>query len=332
MWIACTFLIAVGGVFDWASQLFQLAPLVVVPLGLGLIERHYRGPVSGAIFAAASRLQPAGAAFATLAFWFPRGELSAWFTWPWLMICLLLGLAALGTVWRRADEPEAACADVALLYLPVGAVWLLLSRLGVTPLGLSEVIVLLTAVHFHFAGFVVSVFAAKVGQALRHVFPAGFAVFCLVAGASVAGTALVAVGFLLSPLVKVTAILLYVAGLTGLLSLLTVLLPAIEHVYARRVLTFSAASLFVGVILAGVYGVSEYGGELLISIPQMARFHGAVNALGFALCGLLGWTLAGDRLTRDVAATVARGSAGFGSGNLLASGSATRSVPRAARG
>jgi hypothetical protein len=190
------------------------------------------------------------------------------------------------------------CADAALLYLPVGAIWLLLSRLGVAPLGLSDVIVLLTAVHFHFAGFVVSVFAASIGRAARLVFPEAMAVLRLVAAAAVVGTALVAAGFLVSPLVKVLFTLLYVAGLTGLLSLLTVMLPSIEHAMARRVLTFSTASLFVGVILAGVYGVSEYGGELLISIPQMARFHGVINALGFALCGLLGWTLAGDRLSQ----------------------------------
>jgi hypothetical protein len=115
------------------------------------------------------------------------------------------------------------------------------------------------------------------------------------------GTALVAVGFLASPLFKVLAILVYAAGLTGLLSLLTVVLPCVDHGPARRLLTFAGSALFVGVILAGVYGVSEYTGELLISIPQMARFHGVLNAVGFAVCGLLGWTLAGGRLRRFAA-------------------------------
>lgn len=296
VWITSALLSALGGKFDWVVQLFQLAPLVVVPLGLGLIEKNYRGPITGALLTAASRLQPIGAAFATSAFWFPVGELSAWLTWPWLMVTLLLGLAGLGIAHRKIKDLDAACADVALLYLPVGAIWLLLSRLGAAPFGLSDVIVLLTAVHFHFAGFVVSVFAASIGRGVRTAFPEGMTVFRFVAAAAVAGTALVAVGFLVTPLVKVLAILLYIAGLTGLLSLLTVLLPAVEHTAARRALTFSSASLFVGVILAGVYGVSEYSGELLISIPQMVRFHGVLNALGFALCGLAGWTISGDQL------------------------------------
>jgi hypothetical protein len=36
-----------------------------------------------------------------------------------------------------------------------------------------------------------------------------------------------------------------------------------------------------------LYAVSEFSGYYLVIIPQMVRFHGISNALGFALCGLL---------------------------------------------
>jgi hypothetical protein len=53
----------------------------------------------------------------------------------------------------------------------------------------------------------------------------------------------------------------------------------------------SALSLVIGMMLVGAYAVGEYTERYWLVIPQMARFHGTANALGFALCGLSGWTL-----------------------------------------
>jgi hypothetical protein len=43
-------------------------------------------------------------------------------------------------------------------------------------------------------------------------------------------------------------------------------------------------------ILATVYAYSIVRQVLVIDIPHMAVTHGVINAFGFALCGLLGWT------------------------------------------
>jgi|HubBroStandDraft_6_1064221.scaffolds.fasta_scaffold2059611_1 hypothetical protein len=32
-------------------------------------------------------------------------------------------------------------------------------------------------------------------------------------------------------------------------------------------------------------------GRAWLTVPEMGRVHGTINALGFALCGLLGWAL-----------------------------------------
>jgi hypothetical protein len=47
-----------------------------------------------------------------------------------------------------------------------------------------------------------------------------------------------------------------------------------------------------GITLAVVYGLGEARVEEWISIPDMAKCHGAINAVGFTLCGLIGWSLA----------------------------------------
>jgi YndJ-like protein len=57
-------------------------------------------------------------------------------------------------------------------------------------------------------------------------------------------------------------------------------------------LRISALSLVAGMMLVGVYAVGEFTGRYWLLVPEMARFHGTANALGFALCGLLAWTFA----------------------------------------
>jgi hypothetical protein len=42
-------------------------------------------------------------------------------------------------------------------------------------------------------------------------------------------------------------------------------------------------------VLAAAYVVADYVGSDALTIPQMARTHGILNAVGFCLMGLLGW-------------------------------------------
>src|SRR5205823_2302201 len=68
---------------------------------------------------------------------------------------------------------------VSLAFLGVGCFWLASDRLGVRPFGYSQTIVLLTATHFHVAGFVltlVGVLAARAGRRDALVATAGLAV------------------------------------------------------------------------------------------------------------------------------------------------------------
>jgi hypothetical protein len=42
-------------------------------------------------------------------------------------------------------------------------------------------------------------------------------------------------------------------------------------------------------VLAGAYVIADDAGSNALTIPQMARTHGILNAIGFCLPGLLGW-------------------------------------------
>jgi len=52
-------------------------------------------------------------------------------------------------------------------------------------------------------------------------------------------------------------------------------------------------------VLSASYAVADYAGSEVLTIPQMARTHGILNAVAFCLAGLLGWLVekSGGQLT-----------------------------------
>lgn len=109
------------------------------------------------------------------------------------------------------------------------------------------------------------------------------------------GPALLAAGNLLAlPLLKLAGALLLAAASMGLVVLLVPLLPRVTPGIARVLLGVSAIALLAGMSLVAVYAVGEFTTRTWLAVPQMAYLHGTINAVGFALCGLLGWTLAGE--------------------------------------
>jgi hypothetical protein len=83
------------------------------------------------------------------------------------------------------------------------------------------------------------------------------------------------------------------------------LLPGIRPRLAQVLLVISVASVIAATGCAILFTLGDARGEVWMSIPQMARTHGILNAFGFSLCGLLGWSLAA-RETVQVSRTVAQ--------------------------
>lgn len=270
--------------------LFVLAPLAVVPLALRQL------PTTGAVWEAAlRRFQPACAAPAAASFLIDPGVPAAALTIPWSLWSALLAVEGLARV--RAPRPLNASTVafiVARLYLPVGGGWLLLSRLGAEPLGFAEPLVLLTAVHFHYAAFAALVLAALAGRGLGAAHPFLQRLHGLAVAAMIAAPALIAAGITLSPALEWAGVLVQAVGI-GSLALVTLggVLRGAFPPLARGLLAVSTASAVVAATLALAYGWGELVGGPVVSIPWMARVHGTANALGFVLGGLLGWSLAG---------------------------------------
>ena len=273
------------------TGLLLLAVLVFVPLALGLAADGCSARATGS-WRLALRVQPFAAAAVAVAFLLPTGWLSGGLASCWLLFAGIVALLGLMRLFEH-DLRDAAelCVDVSLLLLPIGGFWLAMARFGVRPLGFGDTIVLLTAVHFHYAGYALLMLAGLAGRRLRVGAPAVRGSFRLVAAGLIAGVPLVALGITFSRVLEILAVLLLVSSVLAL-ALLTLLavVPLLARRAARALLAISALASVATMLLAAGYAGGSFVG-LALTIPQMVVMHGAVNAFALVLCGLLAWTL-----------------------------------------
>ena len=265
-WVAAVLLLWVS----MAECILLLAPLVLVLLGLRLMDDPRAGPLSCWLLRWARGLQLPAALLLVFAFGRPQGGWAAALAGPWLAVTLLLAAAGLLRILRgRRQGAGRLCQSVGLVYLSVGGAWTLLARGGACPMGLSHEIVLLTGVHFHYAGFVLPLLTGLATQTIEHKNHAEkpdsnppVIFWRMLGGMTVAGVLfgvpLVGVGIAFSPLVEVVSAL----ALTGACWMLT-LLQCRVALQAQRpavlcLLGISAASLAGGMGLAAVYAVGQY--------------------------------------------------------------------------
>ena len=221
-------------------------------------------------------------AVATASLLFREGALAAAMCIPWFVLCLAAGIERFGRL------PTSVARLSYLLphaYLVFGAGWLIVSRFGARPLDLPTVIVELTAVHFHYAGFV----APVVISATRDRQARAKQVFLTALWLVLAASPLTAVGFVYSSTIGAVGAVTFAAGL--FLWAATALVKVVPRLrgWPRALLTVASTTVFLSMTLAAVYAIGVAAGESWISIPEMARSHGVLNAVGFSLCGSLAW-------------------------------------------
>ena len=274
------------------ARILALALFVVLPLGFDLSRRGNEPPSH--IFAAAKYLQPFAAVVAASSFFLPAGVLAGTLAIAWLPLTGLLAIDAFNRIRQRGLAPlEELAVDAAGLYLPVGAVWLWASRMGLEPFGFAEPTVLLTAVHFHFAGFGGPLLAGLTGRFLRSRDADLPLLYAPSAALVLIGPALVAAGFFLPPNFEALAAALLAAGYLGLsLVVLSGVVRPLGRSLPGLLLAASALAVMLAMAAATAYAVGNASRVFFIPIPTMVLVHGWLNAAGFVLLGLLGWALA----------------------------------------
>ena len=266
--------------------LFALALAVAVPIGALLAAGQVTGAPGVKRFALVVGVTIASAVGALA---IGRSTPAAVMAIPWWVVAI--GLAVFAVVrlvrdvdtTRSAPEPWRLGVVAGCAFLAVGATWLVIDRAGLRPLGFGTTIVLLTAVHFHVAGFVLTLagsLAARARPGPASIVPVGLLV---------AGTPLTALGFLGLPGVGWAGAMLVAAGGLGIGVATIATGRGAADGSARALLVIAGATLFVTMPLAAAYATGTTFGIGVLGIPAMAGIHGGLNVVGFAIPAMVGW-------------------------------------------
>ena len=291
MWlIAVPFLHAVP-----VAAILTLSPLVLVALVLRVVSPP-RGaePLYTRVWWAAAWAQLPCAVLLTGSFMFDRGTSATILAVPWVGLCgllALLGLLRMRT--RRNPLPWSELSiDAGLGMVVVGAVWAVADRAGVPVLHFSPAIILLTGVHFHYAGFVLPVVAGLLAR--RFPGPMHRAAVLL----TLAGVPLTAYGITTSPPAEIVgAWVTVVAGLTVASGCARTATRTDTPSPARPLLIVGALAFAWAMLVAATYAYGEFVHRPFPSLDRMAWLHGLFNSLGFALPVLVAENLVEDART-----------------------------------
>jgi YndJ-like protein len=273
-----------GGRIGVISVLLLLGPLVVVPLGIGLLRPQALSVCLASPFAAAAVVLR-GISDDT-------NPLAVCLAATWFLAALI---AAAPPCWQWIVKPKTKRFEIAYL-LPlaalsefcVAAAWLVAATMRIELLGFSESIVLLTAVHFHMAGFGACTVAwVRIHTASSEVEKrwAGRAAFLVLAASPV-----VAIGHLTAGLLELSGGLLLTFGVWTI-SGLGWREAARSTGMQRWLLRLGALAPIVPMLLAVHYGMTRVSDIAPLSYNTIALVHGSLNALGFLAVNLLAQTL-----------------------------------------
>ncbi|AGZ44792.1 hypothetical protein AFR_32670 [Actinoplanes friuliensis DSM 7358] len=266
------------------NLLVAVGMLVVVPAGLRLLA----DPAAEV----ARRFWPVGAIAGAVSLWLPRGPVAtALATIYAIGAALLCAYAVSRPIRPRREWPAEAAVLTALISPAIAASALIAERAGYHLFGFELGVLVLTVAHFHFAGFA----AALIAGLQTRIAPGRAA--DAAALTVPAGTLLVFVGYFTAEAVELAGALVLTAGMWTVGWLIwRYSRTSVPDRLTATLLGVSAAVLAVSMVLAVSWALGEATGLPHPSLAWMAATHGVANALGFAVCGMVGWRRAGAYL------------------------------------
>lgn len=207
---------------------------------------------------------------------------------PWALFAACVGLLALVRVLHHSRDMVELAIDVGLVMLPGGAVWLTVYRADLVLGGFGGLAAVLTAAHFHTAGFGALMIAGLVGRGVATM-PRARRVHAVVAGMMVVAYGAMAAGIATGEhTFELIGACLYAVALPAIAALQTAVAVRGPAGLARALLVLSSLCLLVATVYALRFAAQGFYGAA-VPISTMLRMHGAVNAIGFVGLGVWGW-------------------------------------------
>jgi len=284
-------------VTPFAELALVLAIFVLTPLTLVRVV-NVAAPVGSARMLIVA--YPLGAVSALGALAIDEGPLAATLACGWFIFTIVsFGHAMARALPRSTMRLEESCIDAGLAYLAVGGAWFVIWRSGAAFAGFEAHTALLTAIHFHYAGFVSLVLCGFAAREVRARDERAWRWLRVAAVVVITGPALVAIGIASSRVIESVAAIVLASGIS------VFAVAAIARVArsprgpaSRTLLGLSALSAIVAMVLAVTYAVGGLFGTSTVSVEGMERTHGVINALGYGLCGVLAWLIEPPRESR----------------------------------
>ena len=179
-------------------------------------------------------------------------------------------------------------------FLANASLWLLFDRLGVQPLGFSTWIVILTGVHFHFAGF--TLMASLTLFLFQNPKDRLTQITIL---SIIIGVILTATGIITSQLgydhIIETMAGVWMAFSAMLAGFIFVRQSFLEKMPTKIFWFIGGTCLILAMVLAFLYAMRSIIVLESLTMPFMQAIHGTLNALGFGTLVLLGWAFKSRR-------------------------------------
>lgn len=272
---------------EWARLILLLAALVWLPLAIPLIttsKKHLEKILQYSILPTALLLG--------LAQFLSSSFLAGLLALPWLIITLLMAVRG----WFLLQEvgiknPGIIAIAAAHIFLLIGSAWTMADRLGLQPLAFDPAIVLLTSIHFHYAGFI---FPLLIGLATLH-----YSSFWLKIASwlAVIAVPLTAIGITLTQLFNfslleiIAASTVMIAGWSTAIGYYNIIIRNNINYITRLLWLVLSAALMISMLFAFLYAIRFFYIIDWLTIPTMRALHGTLNAVVVSGSGLLGWRL-----------------------------------------
>ena len=260
----------------WLYRILLMGPLLVVPVGIQILAERFSISISlNYLYSFISALL-----LLLVAYYLQADIYAAALSLPWLLYTILFDLF---TFRNRLFLPLASV--LAASFLPVAAAWMTADRLGWQPLGFDPVIVLLTGIHFHYAGFALASLTALLPNSIAKRY-LSIGLLPGVAGVAIGITSTQLAGPAWIEIMGVTTMV--TVGIGGAIQQLRVAWRTSTPVLISLLLSFGSIALAGGLSLALLYGWRFHYQWEWLTIPWMYATHGLLNSLGFTLFSFLG--------------------------------------------
>ncbi|MBU8677209.1 YndJ family protein [Bacillus subtilis] len=265
-----------------AEALVLLSILFFVP---GIFPFVFRqSPVRAAQFMEYGLIQcyPVAAFFAVLALVTEVGV----FALIWWMYTVFIALYAILRLWEtKIHRIEETSVLFGLIYLAGGGFWFFAYAAHLQIMQFGPLIILLTAVHFHYSAFLIPIFNGLLGRTIRK----HRMLYSWITWVILLSPLLIALGITYSKTLDVIAVSIYMAAIY--LHAFLVFTAVFRTKTGTFLIRLSSAVLMITIAFSLIYSFGVFRQEVTLTINQMIWIHGFVNAFGVILPALIGWRI-----------------------------------------